>query len=120
VDRRAVIKVAGGVAAALPILVAKHASAAGMGPVLAIISHPVKDYAAWRPVYDSAEPLRQKAGITGAEVFRDPKNPNMVVVLHRFPTVEAAQAFLADPGLKEAMTKAGVIGQPSVTVVVAA
>lgn len=36
------------------------AQAAAMGPVLAVISHPVKDYAAWRIIYDSAEPLRQK------------------------------------------------------------
>ena len=119
-DRRNVIKAAAGLAATLPaILAARPASAAGMGPVLAIISHPVKDYAAWRAIYNSVEPLRQKAGITGAEVFRDPKNPNAVVIIHRFATPEAAQAFLSDPGLKEAMTKGGVTAPPSVIMAVA-
>jgi quinol monooxygenase YgiN len=114
-DRRNVIKAAAGVAVTLPtILAAEQASAAGMGPILAVISHPVKDYAAWRAVYDSAEALRQKAGITGAEVFRDLKDPNIMVIIHRFPTAEAAQAFLNDPGLKEAMTKSGVTAPPSV------
>jgi quinol monooxygenase YgiN len=119
-DRRNVIKAAAGVAVTLPtIVVAKQASAAGMGPVLAVISHPVKDYATWRAVYDSAEALRQKAGITGAEVFRDLKDPNKMVIIHRFPTAEAAQAFLNDPGLKEAMTKGGVTAPPSVILAVA-
>jgi hypothetical protein len=120
-DRRKVIKAAAGVAASLPaILVARQASAAGMGPVLAVISHPVKDYAAWRAVYNSVEPLRQKARVTGAEVFRDPKNPNAVVIIHRFPTPEVAQAFLSDPGLKDAMAKGGVTAPPNVVMAVAA
>lgn len=119
-DRRNVIKAVAGVAATLPvILVERQASAAEMGPVLAVISHPVKEYAAWRAIYDSVEPLRQKAGITGAEVFRDPKNPNMIVIIHRFPTPEAAQAFLSDPGLKDAMAKGGVTAPPSVIMAVA-
>src|SRR3974390_1735938 len=113
-DRRNVIKAAAGVAATLPVILAtRQASAAGMGPVLAIISHPVKDYAAWRAVYSGVDPLRQKAGVTGAELFRDPKNPNLVVIIHRFPTPEAAQAFLSDPGLKDAMAKGGVTAPPT-------
>ena len=32
-----------------------RAEAANAGPVLAVISHPVKDYAIWRAAYDSAE-----------------------------------------------------------------
>ena len=63
------------------------------GPVLALISHPVKDFAAWRAVYDSAEPIRQKAGVTAAEVFRDPKDPNAVLIIHRFASVAAMQSF---------------------------
>jgi quinol monooxygenase YgiN len=88
-------------------------AAEASGPVLAVISHPVKDYAAWRQVYESAEPIRQKAGVTAAEVFRDPANPNTMVIVHRFKTVAAAKAFLADPDLKAAMTKGGVLAAPT-------
>lgn len=117
--RRDVLKVAG--AAVLPvILTAAKASAASMGPVLAVITHPVKDYAAWRVVYDGAEPIRQKAGVTGAEVFRDPKTPNLLVIIHRFPSLEAAQSFLDDPDLKAAMMKGGVTAPPTVVMAVAA
>jgi quinol monooxygenase YgiN len=86
------------------------------GPVLTVVSHPVSDYAAWRPVYDSAEPIRDKAGVTGAEVFHDPNDPNRLVIIHRFETVEAAQGFLSDPDLKTAMTKGGVTAPPTVII----
>ena len=89
------------------------------GNVLAVVSHPVKDFAAWKLVYDSVQPLRDRAGVTGAEVFRDPADPAKIVVIHRFPSIEAAQGFLSDPGLKEAMAKGGVTAPPSVTLAVA-
>ena len=95
------------------------AAARTLGPVLAVVSHPVKDYAVWRTVYDSAEPIRQKAGVTGAEVFHDPKNPNMMIIIHRFPSLETAQSFLGDPGLKAAMEKGGVTAPPTAIIAVA-
>lgn len=97
-----------------------RAEAATAGPVLAVISHPVKDYAIWRAAYDSAESVRQKAGVTGAEVFHDPKDANALVVIHRFPSLEAMQAFLSDPALKEVMMKAGVLAPPTSVIAVAA
>jgi quinol monooxygenase YgiN len=112
----------GAAAATATVLVASlgnKAKAAAPGPVIAVISHPVKDYAAWRAVYDSAEPIRQKAGVTGAEVLNDPKDPTIMVVIHRFPTLEAAEAFLGDPGLREAMEKGGVTAAPTVVLGVA-
>jgi len=92
---------------------ATAADAVDAGPVLAVISHTVKDYAAWLPIYDAAQSLRAKAGVTGAEVFRDPVDPNKLTIIHRFKTVAAANAFLADPALKAAMAKGGVIGAPA-------
>ena len=97
---------------------ATAANAVESGPVLAVISHTVKDYAVWLPVYASAESLRAKAGVTGAEVFRDPSDPNKLTIIHRFKTVSAATAFLADPALKAAMAKGGVVGAPTTIVAI--
>jgi quinol monooxygenase YgiN len=97
---------------------ASAANAGEAGPVLAVINHTVKDYAAWLPVYEGAESLRAKSGVTGAEVFRDPSDPNKLTIIHRFKTVVAANAFLADPALKAAMAKGGVIGAPTSIVVI--
>lgn len=84
------------------------------GPVLAVVSHPVADYAAWRVVYDKGQSARDAMGVTGAEVFVETANPSMVVVIHRFPSMEAAQSFLQHPALKDAMARAGVTAPPSI------
>lgn len=63
--------------------------------------------------------MRDKAGVTGAEAFVDPKDGNAVTITIRFPSLEAAQGFFGDPGLKDAMMKSGVEGAHSITVVVA-
>ena len=120
-ERRELLKTAAAIGVALPgVLIAGKASAAAAnGPVLAVISHPVKDYAAWRAVYDSVEPLRQKFGVTGAEVFHDPKDQNAIVIIHRFATLDAMQAFLGDADLKAAMSKGGVLAPPTAVVAVA-
>jgi quinol monooxygenase YgiN len=93
-----------------------RAPSAVTGPILAVVSHPVRDYAAWRLVYDSVEPIRQRAGVSGAEVFHDPNDANRLVIVHRFETIEAAQSFLSDPGLKTSMTKGGVTAAPTVII----
>ena len=46
----------------------------------------------------------------------DPGNKNDVFVIHRFPTVEAAQAFTGSSELKEAMGRAGVTGAPRIEI----
>jgi quinol monooxygenase YgiN len=91
-----------------------------MAKVLSIVQHPVNDYAAWRTVYDQVQPLRDKHGVSAADVLQDPTNPNSLTILHWFPSVGQAEAFAADPGLKEAMTKAGVTAPPRIEIVVEA
>ena len=101
--------------AALAVSFAGGAAVANtVGPVLAVVTHPVADFAAWRMVYDEAAPVRDGAGVTGAEVFIDISNPLMMVVIHRFPTVEAAQGFFGNPDLAAAMQRGGVTAPPVV------
>jgi quinol monooxygenase YgiN len=88
-----------------------------MGQVLTIVRHPVEDYAAWRAVYETVEPLRQEYGCTAKSVWQDPANPNDVTVLHFWPSVEQAAGFAGSEGLKEAMGRAGVAGPPRIEIV---
>jgi quinol monooxygenase YgiN len=88
-----------------------------MGQVLLVVRHPVADYAAWREVYDSIEPLRQEFGCTGQSVFQSPGDPNDVTVLHYWSTLEQAQGFAGSDALKEAMGRAGVAGPPRIEIV---
>jgi quinol monooxygenase YgiN len=91
-----------------------------MGQVLTIVRHPVEDYAAWRAVYETVEPLRQEFGCTAKSVWQDPADPNDVTVLHFWPTLEQAEGFANSTGLGEAMQRAGVAGPPRIEVVVEA
>lgn len=119
-DLDAAMKRGGVLSAPMSIIASSQAgkTSAQAGPVLAVISHPVKDYAAWHTVYESVARLRQKAGITAAEVFRDEKDANNVVIIHRFATVTAAQSFLADPELAAAMKRGGVLATPTTIIAV--
>jgi DNA-binding MarR family transcriptional regulator len=91
-----------------------------MAKALSIVKHPVTDYATWRTVYEQVQPLRDKHGVSAADVLHDPADPNNVTVLHWFPSVTQAQAFAADPGLKDAMASAGVTAPPRVEILVEA
>jgi quinol monooxygenase YgiN len=81
-----------------------------------VVRHTVNDYATWREVYDELEPLRQQHGCTGKTVLVAPDDPNDVFITHDFPSVEAADAFAHDPGLREGMERAGVAGAPRIEI----
>ena len=87
-----------------------------MSTAILIVRHQVQDYGAWRAVYDSLEDLRQQYSCSGAEVMTAPDSKNDVFVIHRFPSLEAAQAFAGSSELKEAMGRAGVTGAPRIEI----
>ena len=58
--------------------------------------------------------MRKERGSTGATVLRGASDPNEVLVLINWPSLENAHAFANDPSLREAMEKSGVIGTPRI------
>jgi heme-degrading monooxygenase HmoA len=74
----------------------------------AFVQHKVRDYGAWREVYDSVGDLQRQGGVTEEAVYRSEDDPNTVLVMHRFSSADQARAFLEDPGLRDAMERAGV------------
>jgi hypothetical protein len=89
-----------------------------MATATLIVRHHVQDYAAWRSVYDDVDGLRQRHGCTADEVLVDPGDKQDVFVLHRFPTVEQAQAFASSDELRDAMGRAGLSGAPRIEIAV--
>ena len=83
--------------------------------VILVVHHRVADYDAWKSAFDDHEPVRRGHGEIEHRVYRDLNDPNRVVVHNDFPTREAAQAFLDDPSLREAMSRAGVEGEPGIS-----
>jgi hypothetical protein len=79
-----------------------------------MIHHKVKDYGAWRPVYDAHEKSRASAGITNAKVFRRAEDLNDLVILADVADVAKAKSWSTSEDLKLAMQKAGVVGPPTI------
>jgi len=89
------------------------------GKVTVVVTHEVKDYASWRKAYDADASNRKAAGFKVSGVYADVNNPNLVSIVGEFSNAAAADAFMANPKLKEAMEKGGVVGKPEVKVLVA-
>jgi quinol monooxygenase YgiN len=83
---------------------------------LLVVLHRVRDYRAWRQVYDEFKPVQKASGVLTESVYQAKDDPNNVLVLHSFDTVAAAEAFMAKPELRDAMQKAGVEGVPRIEV----
>ncbi len=60
-----------------------------------IVTHPVKDFGAWKIVFDEFEQLRKEAGELTAVVLRHADDPNVVSVLNTWTRVDAAKTFIA-------------------------
>lgn len=81
---------------------------------ISVVLHRVADYDAWRRVYDSVADLQKAGGVTAESVHRMGGDPDNVLVIHHFDTVDAAQAFFASPDLRDAMMRGGIQGEPRI------
>jgi len=82
--------------------------------MILIMQERVRDYDAWKTVFDDGEQLRAKHGCTGHEIFRSDEDGNDLTVHLRFPSREAGDALRADPELAANMKLAGVAAPPTV------
>ena len=81
-----------------------------------IVTHPVKDFATWKGVFDKFESVRKEGGELSAVVLRHADDPNMVTVLNTWTSIDAFQEFFGQEELKAGMAEAGVIAPPTVIV----
>jgi heme-degrading monooxygenase HmoA len=80
-----------------------------------LVDHRVADFDAWRTVYDEVRGWQHDSGVRFEQVLRSADDPNRVVVTHAFESRSAAESFVNNPELQEAMGRAGVDG-PSVKI----
>ena len=77
-----------------------------------IVRHKVKDYASWKAGYDDHGPARRAAGCQGTVVYRSADDPNQVVIVLEWDSLENAQKFAGSDELREKMQEVGVADQP--------
>jgi quinol monooxygenase YgiN len=73
-----------------------------------LIIHAVRDYNAWKQVFDAAASLRREAGERSFQVLRDASDSNKVVHFSRWESIARAKAFFESPELVEIRRQAGV------------
>jgi len=79
------------------------------------VQHHVKDYDAWKPVFDEDGINRRANGAKQHTVYRGGEDNNDITIVTEFESREGALAFMGNPALKEAMHRAGVDSEPHVT-----
>jgi hypothetical protein len=78
------------------------------------ITHTVKDYATWRPFFNADSTARKASGLEDLAVGRGLEKNNNIMIVLKASDIQKAKAFGADPRLKAAMDKAGVISKPDI------
>ena len=80
----------------------------------AIINFKVKDYDAWKAVFNSDKQQRINAGITDRAINQYLDDPHMVSLVMAIADMKKAQEFMNTKELKHRMDSAGVVGAPDV------
>jgi heme-degrading monooxygenase HmoA len=72
--------------------------------------HKVRDYDRWRGVFDADSAGREAAGCRGARIFRDAEDPEEVVVLFEWDSLESARRRIESATLTRKFEEAGFSG----------
>jgi len=78
------------------------------------VIHKVKDWDAWKKVYDSDKQNRMDAGLTDRVLARSVDDPHKVFLVFAVADVAKAKAFSTSKALKDKMEQGGVEGAPEV------
>jgi hypothetical protein len=78
------------------------------------VRHDVREYDAWRRVYDAFAAQHQAHGVRAEAVYQSVDNPNDVTVTNDFEDIEIARAFLESSEVRDTIQDAGVVGEPQV------
>jgi hypothetical protein len=79
-----------------------------------IIRHKVRDYGQWRPIFDEHAEMQKAAGLSNPRVYHSADSKTEIVVVFDSKDTKMAKDFAASAGLREALTKAGVVDVPTI------
>jgi len=79
-----------------------------------LIRHQVEDFDAWKSLFDDHAETRAEAGSKGGQLFRTTEDPEDLVALMEWDSVENARSFAESSDLAETMREAGVVDEPEV------
>lgn len=78
-----------------------------------LIRHKVTDYAIWRSAFDKQEATRRAHGCQLGLLFRNATDPNEVLILLEWDSLERAWLFAQSDDLREELLRAEVTDEPN-------
>lgn len=72
----------------------------------------VANFEKWKASFDASVEMRKAAGEKSYQLFRTADDPNELVLLCEWTTIEAAQHFMHSDELRQAQQEAGVTQFP--------
>ncbi len=79
-----------------------------------LIRHNVQDFGTWKKVFDEHGAARQAAGSKGGYLFQSADDPNEVIAVFEWESLDKARQFVQSADLRQAMEKAGVVSEPHI------
>ncbi|MBI4298027.1 MAG: DUF1330 domain-containing protein [Chloroflexi bacterium] len=76
--------------------------------------HKVADYKKWKSVFEGARTLRRDGGQKAGQIFQVEGDPNNLLVILEWESLDKAHKFTQSAELRQAMQQAGVVEQPEV------
>ena len=73
-----------------------------------LIIHAVKDYQAWKKVFDGAAEIRKNAGEQSYQLLKYDSRSNTIVHFSKWESLAQARAFFESPNLVQIRQEAGV------------
>jgi len=77
-----------------------------------MVRHKVKDFDAWKKIYDADQGNRIAAGLTDRVLAQGADDDKSVIIVFAVADMAKAKAMTASPELKAKMDSAGVVGKP--------
>lgn len=78
------------------------------------VRHKVEDYGKWKSVFEETQERRREFGLKGGWIMRNPEDPKELVVLLEVEDLIKAREFIHSDYARDAMERAGVIGEPQI------
>ena len=79
-----------------------------------VVRHKVADYGRWKEAFDAHLGMRKAGGELGYRLFTSVEDPRDVTIVMDWDELANARKFAGSADLKQAMQKAGVIGEPEI------
>jgi len=78
------------------------------------VRHKVKDYKAWKTVFDDFKETRRVGGEKSYRIFHPDDDPNNLLLLFQWDNEENGRKFFKSSALEKTMKKAGVLENPEI------